>query len=211
MAPIKVALMGLAADDSPQVGVGNWGVHAHMHPLLSSPKYEVVAICNSSVESAQKSIKFHKLDPSTKAYGSAAELAKDPDVELVAVSINVVKHYEATKHIIEGGKDVLVEWPLGRNLQEAEELTELAKKKGAKNYIGLQMRADPLLKKVEELVKQGVIGDIRSSIANISSSLLPANLWMAGAEYYIDWSSGGNEFTIFTGHCEYVYTLRYFL
>lgn len=203
MAPTKFALVGLAANDSPQVGVGNWGIHAHLNPILASPNYELVAVCNSSVESAQKSIKFHKLDPSIKAYGSTAELAKDTEVELVAVSINVVKHYEATRHLIEGGKDVLVEWPLGRNLQEAEELTKLAKQKGVKNYVGLQLRADPLLKKLKQLVNEGVLGEIRSSVANISSSILPANIWMAGAEYYIDFDTGGNELTIFTGHCKY--------
>lgn len=84
-------------------------------------------------------------------------------------------------------------------------MTKLAEEKGVKTYMGLQMRADPLLKKLKELISQGVVGEIRSSVANISSSLLPTNLWMAGAEYYIDWSTGGNEFTIFTGHCEYIF------
>lgn len=202
MAPRKVALVGLAANDSPQVSVGNWGVLAHMNPLLASPNYELVAVCNSSVESAQKSIDFHKLGTSVKAYGSTVELAKDPNVELVAVSINVVKHHEVTKGLIQDGKDVLVEWPLGRNLQEAEELTKLAKEKGVKTYAGLQMRADPLLKKVKQLINEGAVGEIRSSVANVSSSLLPADLWMAGAEYYIDFDTGGNELTIFTGHCK---------
>lgn len=203
MAPTKVVLVGLAANDSPQVAVGNWGVVAHMHPLLASPNYELVGICNSSLESSQKSIDFHKLGPNVRAYGGTAELAKDPNVELVAVSINVVKHYDATKDLIEGGKDVLVEWPLGRNLEQAEELTKLAKEKGVKTYIGLQMRADPLLKKVKQLIEDGVVGEIRSSVANCSSSILPANMWMAGAEYYIDFDTGGNELTIFTGHCKF--------
>ena len=203
MAPTKIAIVGLAANDSPQVSVGNWGVLAHLHPLLASPNYEVVAICNSSVESAQRSIDFHKLGSSVKAYGSTADLARDPAVELVAVSINVVKHYDAAKDIIAGGKDILVEWPLGRDLQEAEDLTRMAEEKGVKTYAGLQWRADPLLKKVKQLVDDGAIGEVRSSVANMSSSMLPADLWIAGAEYYIDFDTGGNEFTIFTGHCKF--------
>lgn len=202
MVLIRVALVGLAADASPQVRAGNWGVVAHLKPLLASPHYELVAVCNSSVESAQKSIDFHGLDASkVKAYGSTKDLAKDPNVDLISVSINVVKHAEATQPLLEAGRNVVVEWPLGTNLEEAEGLTKTAKEKGVRSVVGLQFRADPLLKKVKQMVADGIIGDTRSSVALGCSSILPGDIWIEGGTYFIDMNTGGNEFTIFFGHC----------
>lgn len=73
MSPIRVALVGLSANDTSVTAVGNWGILAHMKPLLASPHYELTAVCNSSVASAQRSIAFHKLPSTVKAYGSVED------------------------------------------------------------------------------------------------------------------------------------------
>jgi len=67
---------------------------AHLPSLIASPNYEIVALANSTVESAQASIEHHKLGPSVKAYGNPADIANDPDVDLVLCSVAVAKHYE---------------------------------------------------------------------------------------------------------------------
>lgn len=82
----------------------------HMPYLLQSPQYQIVALCNSSVEAAQAAIKAHGLPESTKAYGNPEDLARNEDVELVVCSVNVKKHYEVVKPALLEGKDVIVEW-----------------------------------------------------------------------------------------------------
>ena len=62
--------------------------------MLASPHYQIVAVANSSVESAQASIDAHKLGTSVKAYGTPSDIANDPNVDLVLVSVNVVHHYK---------------------------------------------------------------------------------------------------------------------
>ena len=61
MAPIKVGFLGLSKS--------GWAPGAHLPYLQASPDYEIVAICNSSVESSKEAIKLYKLPESTKAYG----------------------------------------------------------------------------------------------------------------------------------------------
>lgn len=199
MSPIRVGLMGLSATDVTAAQPRNWGVLAHMKPLLDSPNYELVAVCNSSVESARKSIAFHKLPDTVKAYGSPEDLSNDPDVDLVVVSVHVSKHLMLAKPALLQKKDVFVEWPLGATVEEAEELTQLAKEQGVKTVVGVQFRADPLLKKVKELIDSGSIGRVTSSVATACSN---ADVWLAEASYYLDFKSGGTEFTIYFGHCK---------
>jgi predicted dehydrogenase len=87
-------------------------------------------------------------------------LASDPNVDIVAVSVNVQSHYDNIKPALLAGKDVFVEWPLARNLAEAEELAALAKEKGVRTSVGLQARQSPTVIKAKELVAAGKLGKI---------------------------------------------------
>lgn len=208
MSPIRVGLIGLSSEPA-GLGQGKWGVSAHLASLRPSPHYEIVAVCNSSVESARRSIEFHKLPASVKAYGSAEDLANDPNVELVDVSIEVGKHLLAAKPALLAKKQVFVEWPLGASTAEAEEMLQLAKEGNLKTAVGTQFRADPWLAKVKQLVESGAIGRVTSSDVQISSPLGPIDIWTAEAEYYLDFESGGNEFHIFFAHCKSVPCIFY--
>ncbi|EED16417.1 oxidoreductase, putative [Talaromyces stipitatus ATCC 10500] len=161
MAPIRVGIIGLTTVIPSGEGYtpGSWGL-AHLACLANSPHYKIVALCNSTVEKAHKSIEHNKLDPVTKAYGSAEELAQDPDVDLIIVSVHVDKHYALLKPALQNKKSVFVEFPLTGSYKEAEELAELAKQAGVKSVVGAQARANPALKKVKELIKSGAIGDV---------------------------------------------------
>ena len=159
MAPIRVGLIGLAATTDISF-VGAWGVNAHLRSIQRlSDEYELVAVANSSVESAQKSIDFHKLPSTTvskvidtsipaqynntfqAAYGRAEDIAADPNVELIVVSVSVSRHFELAKPAIEHKKDIFVEWPLATSPTQAEELTRLATANGVRTMVGLQGRS----------------------------------------------------------------------
>jgi predicted dehydrogenase len=170
--------------------------------LLALPNYEIVAVSNSTVESSERSIKHHNLPASTKAYGNAEDLAKDPNVDLVVVSVFVGRHYELTKPAIAHGKDVFVEWPLGASVAEAKELTELAAAKGVKTIVGLQSRTNPLYHQIKEVIASGKIGKVISTTVTVASTLAAGTPFPKGVEFFLDLKSGGNSFTIVFGHCK---------
>lgn len=58
------------------------------------------------------------------------------------------------------GKDVFTEWPLARNLADAEEFVALAKEKNIRTLVGLQARQSPAIIKAKELVEQGKLGKV---------------------------------------------------
>jgi predicted dehydrogenase len=197
---IRVGLIGLGLGTA-DLAPGLWGAKAHLPYLLASPKYQLVAVANSTVESALKAIEYHNLSSEVKAYGSPSDLANDPNVDLVIVCVGVSKHYKLTKPALLAGKDVFVEWPLGASLKEAEELEKMAKEKGVKTIMGLQARASPLVVKVKQLVEKGEIGKVLSTTVVGSFAPFPHDIWPVGAEYYLDKDSGGNPLTINFGHC----------
>lgn len=196
--PIRIGLIGLSTN-----ATSSWAETAHLPHLLSSPHYTITALCNSSLASAQAAVKHYKLPSITKTYGSPTELAEDPDVDLVVISVAVGKHFELAKPILEkGGKDLYVEWPLGASAEQARELAQLARAKGVRTVVGAETRVSPVVVKLRELLDGGRIGRVTSS--NVVASLGPQpSVWPTSTAYYLDIRSGGNPLTIGFGHCEY--------
>lgn len=105
--PINVALIGLSAS-----ATTSWASNAHL-PYLISPngkqKYNLIALLNSSVETAKQAIAHYNLPHEIRAYGNPHNLAADPDVQLVVCSTRVDKHASTVRPSIEAGKEVFVE------------------------------------------------------------------------------------------------------
>ncbi|TID13462.1 NAD(P)-binding protein [Venturia nashicola] len=202
MAPIRVGIIGLSSatgEMSASPG-GGWAASAHLPYLLASPYYEIVALCNSSVHSAKIAVEKYGLPSTTKTYGTPEDLANDPDVDLVACCVRVDRHYKVMKPVLEKGKDAFVEWPLAANLQEAEELIAIAREKGCKTMVGLQGRMDPRVQKLRELIKDGKIGEVQSTIMTANAGGLGGQLEPPGVDYLSKKAVGGNLLTIPAAH-----------
>lgn len=201
MSPIRVGVVGLSAKN-PALGPGAWAAVAILPSLQSNPAFEIVALCNSSVEAAQRSIEFHKLSPSVKAYGDINEIAQDPDVDLVLVSVHVSQHLALALPAIQNKKQVFVEWPLGASTEETEQLTQLAEANNLKTVVGVQGRGNPIVRKAKEIIQSGEIGDIKSTFVVGAFPGLFDGFWLEGIEGYLDIKSGGNSFHITFAHCK---------
>ena len=89
MAPIRIGFIGLSTS--------GWATRAHLEFLKQTAKYQLIGICNSSKSSSENAIRHHSLPHTTKAYGSPEELAADPDIDLVVVSVRTDKHGPAVR------------------------------------------------------------------------------------------------------------------
>lgn len=132
-------------------------------------------------------------------YADPSEIAFDSNVDIVAVSVNVLEHYALTKPAIEAGKDVFVEWPLARNLAEAEELVQLAKERGVKTMIGLQARQSPSILKAKEIVESKKLGRILSTTM-FGHGMVFGPTVHEGLLYGLPIENGANLLTIPFGH-----------
>ncbi|KAF2203079.1 NAD-binding Rossmann fold oxidoreductase family protein [Delitschia confertaspora ATCC 74209] len=188
----NIGLIGLSAKP------GSWAGRAHIHYFNEQSHYKITALQNSSKESAEAAAKAHNLE-GVSAHGSIDTLVKDPNVDIVAVSVNVPAHFSLVKPALEAGKDVFVEWPLARNLPDAELLTSLAKEKGVKTSVGLQARQNPSILKAKEYVQSGKLGKILNTTMYGHGMILGPTT-NDKYEYLSDINNGANILTIPAGH-----------
>ncbi|KAI1646686.1 NAD(P)-binding protein [Daldinia loculata] len=196
MALIRVALIGLSSSAKT-----SWAAQGHL-PYLLSPRgkshYEIVALLNSSVASAEAARKHFSLPSDVRTYGDPNDLALDPDVDFVVCCTRVDTHSLTTEPSLRAGKAVYIEWPLVENCEEAVALT--ANKRLDNSIIGLQGRVSPIVLKLKEILKSGRIGRVLSSDIRAYGNLLPRDSLPEGLSYFADRKIGGNPITIAYGH-----------
>lgn len=205
----RIALVGLSSSGKGYVRIAlitntsnelssSWASTSHLPYLRSTSFYKITALQNSSKASAEAAAKEYSLDD-VATYADPSVTASDPNIDIVAVSVNVPGHYDLAKPAIEAGKDVFVEWPLGRNLAEAEELTQLAKEKGVRTMVGLQARQNPAILKAKEIVESGKLGEVLTSTMFGHGMIFGPNVpeWF---QYGLPIEAGANLLTIPFGH-----------
>ncbi|KAG4438429.1 hypothetical protein IFR05_006082 [Cadophora sp. M221] len=161
--PTRVGLIGLSGTPADKYEGTNWAASAHLPYLLKSSHYEIVALLNSSVESAQASIVKHGLPSSVKAYGRPEDLAADQEVDIVICSTRVDHHLTTVLPSILARKTIFVEWPLEASLSLAREMSLLASTHGCKTIVGLQGSFAEPIREIKALVDGGRIGRVLSS------------------------------------------------
>ena len=86
-------------------------------------------------------------------------------------------HHPTTIQLLNAGKHVLCEKPLATNARDADEMADLARKKGLVGMVNLSYRNVAVLQKAAEMVANGDIGAIRHFEATYLQSWLTQSVW----------------------------------
>ena len=138
------------------IGTGFIGP-AHIEALRRLPNVEVVAIAD--VDEATAKAKAEALG-ADKAFGNYKDLLKDASIEVVHIATPNHLHYPMSKEALEAGKHVVCEKPLAMDTGGAEELVELAEKKGLVNAVHFNVRYYPLMNQVRQMIRNQDLGNI---------------------------------------------------
>lgn len=116
-----------------------------------------------------------------RAFDDSLALARDPDVDLVVVAVKVPEHRAVVLAALAAGKHVYCEWPLGRDVAEAEQMAR-AVPPGRHAVIGLQALSAPAVLQAACLVRDGVIGRpkrlrVVSPTAGWGATMLPVHAY----------------------------------
>jgi predicted dehydrogenase len=98
----------------------------------------------------------------SRAYGSWAELAADPEIDVVYVATPHSAHYAATALCLGAGRAVLCEKPFTLNVAQARELVAMARDKGLFLMEAMWTYCNPVIRRMVELIGDGAIGAVRS-------------------------------------------------
>ncbi|EEC00005.1 hypothetical protein MPER_00159, partial [Moniliophthora perniciosa FA553] len=96
-------------------------------------------------------------------HGSTEQIANDPTVDMVAISIRTPGHVEATLPVLRAKKDLFIEWPAGNQLAGTTSIANAARESGVKTLVGFQTRQAAYVRKVKEILDSGKLGRIVST------------------------------------------------
>jgi len=176
--------------------IRGWASTAHIPALRALPKYyEIRALSAHNPESARAI---------SEAFGVSAvfsdheQLVSQPDIDMVAVTVKVPHHRELVSAALAAGKAVYCEWPLGRDLEDARAMATLAAKQGVRTVAGLQARQAPAIEFVQQLLRDGYVGEVLST--TLVGLSIPGDVVGQPNAYMLDKTNGANLLTVPVGH-----------
>lgn len=139
------------------IGYGYWGPNI-VRNFFSAANCTVKAVADGRPE---RLAALNKIFPSINGVKTGDEIINDKEIDAVVVATPVFTHYTLAKKALENGKHVLIEKPMTSTVAEAEELIELAEKKGLTLMADHTFLYTGAVQKMKELIENGTVGTPR--------------------------------------------------
>lgn len=136
--------------------------------IAMTPGNEVAVVGARDLDRAQALADRH---PGARAVAGYPAVVEAPDVDVVYVATTHPGHRDAALLAIEAGKAVLIEKPLCLNAADTRAVFHAADRVGVFAMEAMWMRTNPLIRKAEELVHDGAIGELRGVRAEFGIAL----------------------------------------
>jgi predicted dehydrogenase len=136
-------------------GTGFMG-RVHLEAVRRVEAVQAAAIAGRNETAARKLGDAFSI-PSVNDY---REVLRDPAVDAVHICTPNAQHFSMAKDALQAGKHVICEKPLTTTAAEAEELVELAAKKGVRNCTCHNLRYYPMVQQMRRMREAGDLGDI---------------------------------------------------
>jgi predicted dehydrogenase len=138
------------------IGYGYWGPNV-VRNLQSIAGAEVVSVCDKSYAARRRA---HKNYPSIYVSPDSVEVMTSPEIDAVAIVTPVWTHFELAKAALESGKHIFVEKPFTSNVNQAEQLVNLAQQKNLKIMVDHTFLFTGAVKKIKQLLQQDSLGKL---------------------------------------------------
>jgi predicted dehydrogenase len=133
-----------------------------------SDKYEIIAVCNKTIEKAQNFAKSINL-PQDRVYSDHKEMLKRTDIDVYDVLVPISENYEIAKDVLSAGKNLIAEKPLAATIEGAKELIDLKNQRNLKVMVAENYRYEECYTIIKEVITGGKIGDIAYFILNTAA------------------------------------------
>lgn len=150
MKTYRVAVIG-------RTGKGNYG-HGLDTVWLNNDRAEIVAVADEDEKGRAAAAQRLK---APKAYADYKEMLAKEKPQIVSVADRFLDmHRDMVVACAEAGASMFLEKPLCRTLQEADEMVAACEKHHVKVAIAHQTRYSPRIKVIQQLLKDGKLGDL---------------------------------------------------
>jgi|HigsolmetaAR201D_1030396.scaffolds.fasta_scaffold07537_3 Predicted dehydrogenases and related proteins len=157
-APMFVPKSAWGANDRVTYGViATGGRGRYLNNKFSQLGAQCVALCDvyePHLEAAKKQ------SPDAKTYVAHEDLLAQPGIDAVVIASPDHWHCQHLMDSLAAGKDVYLEKPLSKSLEESARMVEAVRKSNRVVQIGMQRRSAESIMKAKKLVDDGVLGRI---------------------------------------------------
>jgi predicted dehydrogenase len=139
------------------IGYGYWGPNL-VRNFFAANDCNVKSVADGRPE---RLALLDKIFHSVKGVKDADDIINDNEIDAVVIATSVFSHFPLAKKALNAGKHVLIEKPMTASVAEADELIELAAKKGLTLMVDHTFLYTGAVAKMKELIDNKVIGTPR--------------------------------------------------
>jgi predicted dehydrogenase len=138
------------------IGYGYWGPNI-VRNFSVQEKSTVLSVCDTNPKRLSRALRENATIITTS---NSNDIITSPNIDAVAIVTPVFTHYELARAALENGKHVFVEKPFTANVDQAQELIDLAAKKRLTIMVDHTFLFTSAVKKIKELVEDGTLGEL---------------------------------------------------
>lgn len=147
------------------IGLGYVG-QIHLRNSLRLRNVEITAVADVSPKALKKARNLGI----KKTYTNYEDLLKIPELEAVIISLPTHLHLQCANQTAEAKKDIFLEKPIARNVNEAKEILSTAQRNSVKLMMGYPLRFNTAFRNIREKIKLGLLGDVENAHATYISA-----------------------------------------
>jgi predicted dehydrogenase len=160
------------------IGAGSIS-EVHFNAYTNNPEVNLYAVCDLNEERAKaKAAKYG----AQKVFTDYRQLLADPAVDAVSICTWNNSHAEISVAAVEAGKNVLVEKPLCKTVEEAERVEAAVRKSNKVLQVGFVRRYSSNTKIVKDFLESGDLGEIYFAKATCLRRLGNPGGWFSDKE-----------------------------
>ncbi len=163
------------------VGAGFMG-GVHLNAYAGIPEVEVVGVADARLDAAMAGAKLVGARP----YASYEELVAAEDIEVVDVCLPTAFHKDLALRAAGEGRHVILEKPIARSIEDAQEILEAFSGDGPRLFVGHVVRFFPEYARIKAMVEAGDVGTVGVARTSRRSPFLRG--WN---DWYADWRQSG--------------------
>ena len=104
-----------------------------------------------------------------KTFTDYKDLLKEPDIDAVIIAVPTHFHLQCATDVAEARKQIFMEKPIARNVEEAKEIISVSQRNSVKLMAGYPLRFKTDLIDLRKKVKAGIFGDVEIAYATYVS------------------------------------------
>lgn len=139
------------------IGYGYWGPNI-VRNFFTAADCTVKAVADGRPD---RLAVLAKIFPTINGVKTAEEIIGDNEIDAIVIATPVFTHFALAKKALENGKHVLIEKPMTSTVAQAEELIELAAKKGLTLMADHTFLYTGAVQKMKELIDTDIVGTPR--------------------------------------------------